>query len=76
VWELRPGSFANPENKLGRLGSEARAALLPVIRRHNRTLTKHPNFPLFPWFCALFFPLVAIVLAPAAFLPLAQGLAL
>jgi hypothetical protein len=31
---------------------------------------------LFPLFCALFFPLFAIVAAPAAFLSPAQGLAL
>jgi hypothetical protein len=35
-----------------------------------------PDFRLFPLFCALFFPLFAIVPAPAAFLAPPQGLAL
>jgi hypothetical protein len=61
---------------LGPTGSDARAAPLPVFRRHHRTLITRPDFPLFPLFCALFFPLLAIVLAPEAFLPLSQGLAL
>jgi hypothetical protein len=39
-------------------------------------LTRAPDFRLFPLFCALFFPLFSIVLAPAAFLSPPQGLAL
>jgi hypothetical protein len=41
-----------------------------------RCVSTRPDFRLFPLFCALFFPLLAIVPAPAAFLSPLQGLAL
>jgi len=41
-----------------------------------RWVSTRPDFRLFPLFCALFFPLLAIVPAPAAFLKPAQSLAL
>jgi hypothetical protein len=39
-------------------------------------VSTRPDFRLFLLFCALFFPLFSIVLAPAAFLSPLQGLAL
>jgi len=44
-----------------------------VIRR---CVITRPDLRLFPLFCALFFSLFSIVFAPAAFLKLAQSLAL
>ena len=41
-----------------------------------RCVSTRPDFRLFPLLCALFFPLLAIVPAPAAFLSPSQGLAL
>jgi hypothetical protein len=41
-----------------------------------RCVSTRPDFRLFPLFCALFFPLFAIVPVPAAFLSPSQGLAL
>jgi hypothetical protein len=41
-----------------------------------RCVSTRPEFRLFSLFCALFFPLFAIVPAPAAFLAPPQGLAL
>jgi hypothetical protein len=76
VRELRPDSSTNRENKLGRLGgSDARSAVgcLPASQPD---VHQRPDFSLFPLLRALFFPLLAIVLAPAAFLSLSQGLAL
>ena len=75
VRELRPGSSANSATKLPP-DSDSRAAPLPFFRPHNRTWITRPDFRLFPLFCALFFPLLPIVPAPAAFLSPFQGLAL
>ena len=41
-----------------------------------RCVGTRPDVRLFPLFCALFFPLLSIVPAPATFLSLSQGLAL
>src|ERR1700731_978618 len=75
VRELRPGSSANSATKLPP-DSDSRAAPLPFFRPHNRTWITRPDFRLFPLFCALFFPLLPIVPAPAAFLSSFQRLAL
>jgi hypothetical protein len=57
-------------------GSDARLAPLPALRRHNQTLISARISDCFHCYAHLFFPLFPIVLAPAAFLLQAQGLAL
>jgi hypothetical protein len=46
------------------------------VEMTRRCVGTGPDFRLFPLFCALFFPLLSIVPAPAAFLLPLQGLAL
>jgi hypothetical protein len=72
--------FARPE-PFGRAlllaaGPASRAAPLPVFRCHDRTLVTLLYFCLFPIVIRIVFPLIPIVLASAAFLSSAQGLAL
>jgi len=46
------------------------------LNRSQPDVSTRPDFRLFPLFCALFFPLFAIVIVPAAFLSPSQSLAL
>jgi hypothetical protein len=71
--ELSP-ALVGGRFSLGRHGPHATTS--EEVDRSQPDVSTRPDFRLFPLLCALFFPLLAIVPAPAAFLSPSQGLAL
>ena len=77
LFESEPSPTSSVRSPVNSLYSPCKSGSPRALQlRSQPDVSTRPDFRLFPLLCALFFPLLAIVPAPAAFLSPSQGLAL